>query len=102
MTIEDNIRVGDIAVMVSLAVSCLFYAFRSGRFAESILTMQREIKELKEVSKSMLVIITEQAVQTVRMDNQAAQLNHLDDKLERIRRGEGLAIDRLIQGPRHG
>lgn len=93
MTVEDNIRVGDILVMVSLAGSCLFYAFRSGRFAESILTMQREIRELKEATKSMLVIITEQAVQTVRLDAQADRLNHLDDKLERIRRGEGLVTD---------
>lgn len=89
--IDYNIRVGDILVIISLAGTCVFYAFKSGRFAESILTMQREIGELKEVSKSLLVVITQQAVQTVRLDTQGERLNQIDDKIERIRRGEGLA-----------
>lgn len=88
--IEWNIRIGDILVVMSLIGTCLFYAFRSGRFAESIITMQREIRELKEVAKSLSVIITQQAVQTVRLDSQGERLNQIDDKIERIRRGEGL------------
>lgn len=90
--VDWNVRVGDLLVVGSLAGTCIFYAFRSGRFAESIITMQREIKELKEVSKSLLVIITQQAVQTVRLDTQGERLNLMDDKIERMRRGEGLAI----------
>lgn len=88
--IDWNVRVGDILVVLSLAGTCIFYAFRSGRFAESIITMQREIRELKEVAKSLSVIITQQAVQTVRLDSQGERLNAMDDKLERLRRGEGL------------
>lgn len=90
--IDWNVRVGDILVVVSLAGTCIFYAFRSGRFAESIITMQREIREMKEVAKSLAVIITQQAVQTVRMDSQGERLNSLDDKIEDLRRGDGYII----------
>lgn len=90
--IDWNVRVGDILVVVSLAGTCIFYAFRSGRFAESIITMQREIREMKEVAKSLAVIITNQAVQTVRMDSQGERLNSLDDKIEDLRRGDGYII----------
>lgn len=92
--IEWNIRVGDLLVVASLAGTCLFYAFKSGRFAESITHMQKEITELKEVAKSLSVIITNQAVQTVRQDSQGERLNQMDDKIERIRRGEGLTTKR--------
>lgn len=90
--IDWNVRVGDILVVLSLAGTCIFYAFRSGRFAESIITMQREIRELKEVAKSLAVIVTQQAVQTVRLDSQGERLNSLDDKIEGLRRGEGLIV----------
>lgn len=93
--IDWNVRIGDILVIVSLVGTCIFYAFRSGRFAESIITMQREIKELKDVAKSLAMIITAQAVQTVRLDSQGDRLNQIDDKIERIRRGEGLTTRKL-------
>lgn len=89
--IDYSVRLGDILVVVSLTGTCLFYAFKSGRFTESIAQMQKEITELKEVAKSLAVIITNQAVQTVRVDSQGERLNLMDDKIERIRRGEGLA-----------
>lgn len=92
--IDWNVRFGDLLVVASLAGTCILYAYKSGRFAESIITMQREIKELKEVAKSLTVIITQQAVQTVRLDTQGERLNMIDDKIERIRRGEGLASPR--------
>jgi SMC interacting uncharacterized protein involved in chromosome segregation len=91
MTLDWNIRAGDVMVVVSLAGTCLLYATKVGRFAENMDNMKAEIKELKEVAKSLAVIITQQAVQTVRLDTQGERLNHLDDKIERIRRGEGLA-----------
>lgn len=89
--IDYSIRLGDVLVIVSLAGTCMFYAFKSGRFTETIVQMRSEIKELKEVAKSLAVIITNQAVQTVRLDSQGERLNMMDDKIERIRRGEGLA-----------
>lgn len=92
--IDWNVRFGDLAVIASLAGTCLFYAFRSGKFAQNIETMQREITELKEVAKSLAVIITQQAVQSVRMDTQGERLNILDKRLEDLRRGEGLITHR--------
>lgn len=88
--IDWNVRIGDVAVILSLAGTCIFYAFRSGRFAENILTMQKEITELKEVAKSLSVIITNQAVASVRMDTQGERLNIMDKRLDELRRGEGL------------
>lgn len=93
--IEWNVRIGDLLVVMSLAGTCLLYAFRSGRFAESIKTMQREIKELKDVAKSLALVITAQAVQTTRQDAQAERLNILDKRVEDLRHGNG-----FIAGPR--
>lgn len=90
--IDWNIRAGDLLVVVSLGGTCLLYAARVGRFAERLENMKEEIRELKEVAKSLTVIITQQAVASTRMDTQGERLNHLDDKIERIRRGEGLAL----------
>lgn len=87
--IDWNVRVGDILVVVSLAGTCIFYAFRSGRFAESIITMQREIKELKDVAKAMAVVVTGQAVQSTRLDAQTERLNILDKRVEDLRKGDG-------------
>lgn len=89
MAIDWNVRVGDIAVVASLVGTCIFYAFRSGKFAGSIEQMQKEITELKEVAKSLAVIVTQQAVASVRMDTQGERLNILDKRLEDLRRGEG-------------
>lgn len=87
--IDWSFRFGDIAVIGSLAGTCIFYAFRSGRFAENISTMQKEITELKEVAKSLAVIITQQAVASVRMDSQGERLNIMDKRVEDLRRGDG-------------
>lgn len=86
-----SIRAGDVGVMLSFVGTCVFYAAKVGRFAEMIDNMKSELRELKEVSKSMAVVITEQAVSQVRLDTQGQRLNQMDDKIERIRRGEGLA-----------
>jgi len=92
--IDWNVRVGDILVVVSLAGTCLFYAFRSGQFAESIKTMQREIKDLKEVAKSLAAVVTTQAVQSNRLDTAAERLNMMDRKIEELRHGDGFIAGR--------
>jgi len=90
--IDWNVRIGDLAVIGSLAGTCLFYAFRSGRFAESIMTMQKEITELKEVAKSMMVVITQQAVASVRADLQGERMNSMEKKIEDLRHGNGFIV----------
>lgn len=93
--IEWNVRIGDILVVISMAGTFVLYAFRSGRFAESITTMQREIKELKDVARGLAAVVTQQAVQTTRLDTQGDRLNILDKRIEDLRKGDG-----YIQGSR--
>jgi hypothetical protein len=87
--VDWNVRFGDLLVVASLVGTCLFYAARAGRFAESIANMQEEIKQLKDVTKELSVIVTQQAVATVRMDSQGERLNILDKRLEDLRHGQG-------------
>lgn len=93
--VDWNIRVGDILVVISLVGTAIAYAFRSGRFAESIKSMQNEITEMKDVAKAMAKIVTSMAVQTTRLDTAAERLNVMDRKIEDLRRGDG-----YIHGPR--
>jgi len=87
--IDWNVRVGDILVVLSLAGSIMFYAFRSGQFAESIKTMQREIKDLKDVAKQLAAVIIDNAVMNTRLNTAADRLNLMDKKIEDLRRGDG-------------
>jgi len=49
--IDWNIRFGDLLVVASMGGAGIVYAFRSGRFAETVTTMQKEIRELKGPSQ---------------------------------------------------
>lgn len=80
--IDWNVRIGDILVVVSFAGTCIFYAFRSGRFAESILTIQREIKEFKEIAKVMSALLTTVAVQKKELEN-------IREDVRELKHGEG-------------
>ena len=92
--IDWNVRVGDILVVTSLAGSILFYAFRSGQFAESINHMQDEIEQLKKVAQELAKVITTQAVQSNRLDTAAERLNMMYRKIEDLRHGDGFIAGR--------
>lgn len=92
--LDWNIRIGDIVVVASLAGTCLLYASKVGRFAESITNMQREIEELKEVAKALATVVTTQAVQSTRLDTAAERLNMMDKKIEDLRHGDGFIAGR--------
>lgn len=87
--IDWNIRFGDLLVVASMGGAGIVYAFRSGRFAETVTGMQKEIKELKDIAKSLASFVTTQAVQSTRLDNQGERLNILDKRVEDLRRGHG-------------
>lgn len=87
--IDWNIRFGDLLVVASMGGAGIVYAFRSGRFAETVTSMQKEIKELKEITKAIAAVVTAQAVHTTRLDNQGERLNILDKRVEGLRRGHG-------------
>jgi uncharacterized membrane protein len=88
MIVDWNVRFGDILIVLSLVGTCLLFAFRSGQVAKSIEVMQKEISELKEVTKSLAAILTQQAVVSVRLDAHADRLNMLDKRIEDIKRAE--------------
>lgn len=95
MSIDWDIKFGDMLVMASLAGSLIYYAYKSGRFTQSIDTMQREIKELKNLASTIATAITTLAVQDTRLNNQDDRLKILDKRIEDLRRGEGLIVSRV-------
>lgn len=88
--IDWNFRVGDLAVILSLAGTCILYAFKSGKFAESIENMQEEIRAMKEVAKSISAVLTTVATQKV-------EIEHLRDDVREMKHGDG-----FVQGRRFG
>lgn len=85
--IDLSVRLGDILVILSLVGSGVMYAFKSGRFAESIANMQKEIVALKEVAKTIGDVLTMVAVQKTEIKN-------IQDDIKEMKHGEG-----FIRGP---
>jgi hypothetical protein len=80
--IDWSIRLGDIAVLAGLAGTSITLAFKAGSFSRSILDMQAEIGELKEVAKTISGVLTTVAVQK-------AEIEHLRTDIDDMRRGRG-------------
>lgn len=80
--IDWNVRVGDLLIVGSLAGTGVVYAFKSGRFAESIKNMQQEIKALKEVANSIASLLTTVAVQKTELEN-------IREDVRELKHGEG-------------
>jgi cell division protein FtsB len=85
--IDTSIRIGDIAVVASLAGTCLYYSFIAGKFTTRIDNMQTTVDKLEGV-------VTTLAVQKERLDSQGARLNVLDARIEDLRRGQGFIRER--------
>lgn len=85
--IDWNIRAGDLLVMASLAGTSLIYAFKSGRFAETIDTMEKEIEELRDSTKIMASAITTLAVQKF-------QIERIERDIADMKRGRGYVQER--------
>lgn len=80
--IDWNIRAGDLLVVASLGISAFGYAVKSGRTAQVIEGMQKQLEELKGV-------VTTLAVQKERMDSMSTRMNTLDKRVEDLRWGRG-------------
>lgn len=80
--IDWDVRAGDLLVMASLAGTAFVYAFKSGRFAETINIMQEEIKELKDSTKIIATAMTTMAVQKV-------QIERIEKDINDMKRGRG-------------
>lgn len=88
--IDWNVRFGDLLVVLSLAGSGIVYAFKSGRFAESIKNMQREIIEMKEVAKAMTAVLTTVAVQK-------KEIEFIRDEIRELKHGDGWVQKPIIR-----
>lgn len=87
--IDWNVRFGDLLVVASLLGSAVIYAFRSGRFAESIANMQQDIADMKEAGKSLAALLTTVAVQKTELEN-------IRQDVRELKHGEGFV--RGLQG----
>lgn len=85
--IDWNVRFGDLLVVASLIGTCIVYAFKSGRFTESIRYMQKEIIALKDALKIVGDVLTMVAVQKTEIKN-------IQDDIRELKHGKG-----FIQGP---
>lgn len=80
--IDWNVRIGDLLVVASLAGTGIIYAFKSGRFAESIANMQKEIVALKDALKVVGDVLTLVAVQKTEIKN-------IQEDIKELKHGEG-------------
>lgn len=80
--IDWSVRFGDLLVIVSLAGTIIVYAFKSGRFAQSMENMQQEIKALQEVAKSLTAVL-------ITMAEQKKDIQHLRQEITELRHGKG-------------
>ena|ERR1700742_705706 len=93
--IDWNIRIGDIAVVASLALTSVGYAIKFGKITGVIETMQEQMKDLKGV-------VTTLAVQKERLDSQSKRLNVIDERIEDLRNGRGYVMNRKQRGVGQG
>jgi hypothetical protein len=93
--IDWNVRFGDLLVVASLAGTGIVYAFKSGRFAESIANMQKEIVALKESLKIVADVLTMVAVQKNEIKNIDRRLEILDDRVNDLK---GISDKRIVDG----
>lgn len=80
--IDWSVRFGDLLVVGSLSGTGLIYAFKSGRFTESIKNMQREIVALQDLAKSIAALLTTVAVQKTELEN-------IREDVRELKHGEG-------------
>lgn len=84
--IDWNIRFGDLLVVASFLGGGIIYAFRTGRFAETVSTMRRDINLVITTMASMATTMTQIAVQEERLDSQAERMNILHREIQDMRR----------------
>lgn len=85
--IDWQVRVGDLMVMASFLGGGIIYAFRTGRFTETVSTMRRDIDLTIVTMKELVATVTRIAVQEERLDAQAERMNIMHRDIQDIRRG---------------
>lgn len=80
--IDWNVRIGDLLIVASLAGTGVVYAFKSGRFAESIENMRKDITALETTVKIVGEVLTMVAVQKT-------EIRNIQDDIRELRHGDG-------------
>lgn len=92
---------GSFAFIVNL-IAVIAATYRLGAAVskfESIGKQQAtEIRELKDAVKVVAELMTNQALQTQRMDNMSARLNRTEQLIDDLRRGEGMILPLKLGG----
>lgn len=84
--IDWSVRIGDILIVASLAGTGIVYAFKSGRFAESITNMQKEIVALKDTMKIVGDVLTMVAVQK-------SEIKNIQDDIRELKHLKGFILE---------
>lgn len=84
-----TINVGNVMVFMGVICTGFLYAFRSGKFAESIKDMKEDITDLKEITKELAKLLTTVAVHNNQMESASDRINLMDRKIEDLRKGDG-------------
>lgn len=96
MNIDWQIRFGDLLVIASFLSGGIIYAFRTGKFTETVSTMRRDVDSVIKTMQAMASTINRIAVQEERLDAQAERMNILHRELQDIRRSH--EINRGLDG----
>lgn len=88
--IDWSVRFGDLLIVASLAGSGIVYAFKSGRFAESIKNMQKEISALKLIAESLAAVLTTVAVQK-------REIEFIREEIKELKHGDGWVAKPIVR-----
>lgn len=91
--IDWNIRFGDLLTVGSFLAAGIIYAFRTGRFTETVSVLRRDIDKVMETLNKVVTTMATIAVQESRLDAQAERMNILHRDIQDIRRSGDLNRD---------
>lgn len=95
---EWTIRFGDLLTMGGAIIVAFGIFYRRGSDDGSLVgkvdDTLKELSEVKEELKGLAKVITEQAVQGVRLNEQSRRMNMLEQRVEDLRRGRGYVTER--------
>lgn len=89
---DMNIRLGDVLVMVSFAAGALLYVFRAGGWKRDIDDMKVDMGEMKESQKQVAKLLTDVAVQNMRLNALQEQISMQMRWIDDLRRGRGFIV----------
>lgn len=100
---EWTVRFGDVLTMGGAAVVALGIFYRRGAadggLLEKVDDTLKELSDVKEELKGLAKVITEQAVQQTRLDEQSRRMNRIEQNIDDLRRGKGYIQERTANLP---